>query len=231
MPVVSLDWTPAHATPLLVGHHGILSIRQPTTPGAVQTPSRVAEFGHIFDQGGAAARHRGAPATGLRRPPGPGAPVRSLPDDQTAHSATASAGHLPRLRLSGSWPPRLGRPCGPSHAIGSAAPRHGVHSPGSRRLRGGWRQTRTAPEGQLRIELVTYACLQGFAEPVADSDHLGSARRWPAAARDEAGGRRRRGRCRLREGSLSREAGRAAGGSYAVVILPSHSPPAGTDAC
>jgi hypothetical protein len=34
-------------------------------------------------------------------------------------------------RLSSSRPPRLGRPCGPSHAIGCAAPRPGDHSQGS----------------------------------------------------------------------------------------------------
>ena len=37
---------------------------------------------------------------------------------------------LPRSRLSSSRPPRLGRPCGPSHAIGCGDPRHGGHSPG-----------------------------------------------------------------------------------------------------
>jgi hypothetical protein len=33
-------------------------------------------------------------------------------------------------RLPGSRPPRLERPCGPSHAIGYADFRPGIHSPG-----------------------------------------------------------------------------------------------------
>ena len=43
---------------------------------------------------------------------------------------------LPRSRLSGSRPPHLGRPFGPSHAIGYADPRPGSRSPGDWRLRG-----------------------------------------------------------------------------------------------
>jgi hypothetical protein len=41
-----------------------------------------------------------------------------------------SLGCPPRVPLSGSWTPRLGRPCGPSRAIGSADPRPAARSPG-----------------------------------------------------------------------------------------------------
>lgn len=65
------------------------------------------------------ARYGRAHATGHRA-----GQVRSLgrPHEQL--------GRLPRLRLSGSWRPRLGRPCGPSHTIGYADPRPGDLSPG-----------------------------------------------------------------------------------------------------
>ena len=46
-------------------------------------------------------------------------------------TSSAEGVRLPRSELSGSRPPRLGRPCGPSHAIGYGDPRPGTHSPGS----------------------------------------------------------------------------------------------------
>src|ERR1022692_3590255 len=62
-----------------------------------------------------------------------GAPTPQDATDQagpfTTRTGRASS-HLPRLQLSGSRPPRLGRPSGPSHAIGYADPRPGDHSPG-----------------------------------------------------------------------------------------------------
>jgi hypothetical protein len=39
-------------------------------------------------------------------------------------------GRIPRFRLSSSRLPRLGRPYGPSHAIGYADPRPSTHSQG-----------------------------------------------------------------------------------------------------
>ncbi len=49
-------------------------------------------------------------------------------------------GRLPRTRLSSSQPPPLGRPYGPSHAIGYADPKRGDHSQGIQRLRGEMRK-------------------------------------------------------------------------------------------
>jgi hypothetical protein len=54
-------------------------------------------------------------------------PTRALTSRQDQQ---AGGYRLPRSRLSGSRPPRPGRPCGPSHAIGYADPGPGSHSPG-----------------------------------------------------------------------------------------------------
>ncbi len=61
--------------------------------------------------------------------------------------------------LSSSRVPRLGRPCGPSHAIGSADPRPGIHSHGSWRLRGrrGWTRPATG-ERQAPGQRAGVAC-------------------------------------------------------------------------
>jgi hypothetical protein len=79
----------------------------------------------------------GAPRAGLCLWGGsPGAPAPSQPGVPLiwkGHPASrwrACGTRLPRSRLSGSRPPRLGRPSGPSHAIGCADPRPGDHSPG-----------------------------------------------------------------------------------------------------
>jgi hypothetical protein len=99
-----------------------------------------------LDQGGTAARRRGpAIALGLRPWRGPGrARARphafSLPLMYWAHPDHASRSWAvpssSAVSLSRSRPSCLGRPSGPSHAIGFAEPRHDVHSRGIGAYRG-----------------------------------------------------------------------------------------------
>ena len=67
-----------------------------------------------------------APGSASEGLPGTPAPShRVIPADQVGklvEQSGAAGSRRPRLRLSGSRPPRLGRPSGPSHAIGFAAP-------------------------------------------------------------------------------------------------------------
>jgi hypothetical protein len=71
-----------------------------------------------------------APGSALGGPPGPPAPSHRWQPLTKRYDQQQRSVRLPRFRLSGSRPPRLGRPCGPSHSIGYADPRHGGHSPG-----------------------------------------------------------------------------------------------------
>ena len=81
------------------------------------------------------------------RAPGPN---DRTPQINQAHPSAAPSPHgavLLGVPLSRSRPPCLGRPCGPSHAIGFADPRRGVHSPeiGAYRVR--TEKTRTTAGG------------------------------------------------------------------------------------
>jgi hypothetical protein len=58
----------------------------------------------------------------------PGPPPRGRADRGGPGRGHGAVVRLPLCRLSGSRPPRLGRPCGPWRAIGFAGPRPGSHS-------------------------------------------------------------------------------------------------------
>src|SRR5258708_9669201 len=103
--------------------------RPPSPPSA---PHDVAELARTWIKAaptGAASGARraglclGRPAQRARAVPHQAVPIRLLIWQRSGGC------RLPRLRLSGSRPPRPGRPCGPSHAIGSADPGSGSHSP------------------------------------------------------------------------------------------------------
>jgi hypothetical protein len=90
-----------------------------------------------------------APRVGARRPPTDRTPL--IRQSHPARSPVLHAGVFLGDPLSCSRPPRLGRPCGPSRAIGCADPRPGTHSPGFGAYRGRRRWSRKGPGGEQRL--------------------------------------------------------------------------------